>query len=46
MQLAQHKAGERCDDIVTTLIHADADGHRLTDAEFGMLVVRLAIAGP
>jgi cholest-4-en-3-one 26-monooxygenase len=47
MQLAARKAedpGPEGQDIVTTLIHADADGH-LSEAEFGMFVVTLAIAG-
>ena len=44
MQLAARKAEHPGDDIVTTLIDADADG-QLTDAEFGMFVVTLAIAG-
>jgi cholest-4-en-3-one 26-monooxygenase len=42
--LAARKAEHPGDDIVTTLIDADADG-QLTDAEFGMVVVTLAIAG-
>ncbi|KQH78356.1 steroid C27-monooxygenase [Mycobacterium gordonae] len=45
MQLAERRAAEPGDDIVTTLIRADPDGHRLTEAEFGMFVVTLAIAG-
>jgi cholest-4-en-3-one 26-monooxygenase len=45
MQLAARKAEEPGDDIVTTLIQADADGQRLSDAEFGMFVVTLGIAG-
>jgi cholest-4-en-3-one 26-monooxygenase len=44
MQLAARKAEDPGDDIVTTLIDADADG-QLSDAEFGMFVVTLAIAG-
>ena len=44
MQLAQRKAEEPGDDIVTTLIDADADG-QLTEAEFGMFVVTLTVAG-
>ncbi|GAC1400539.1 MAG: hypothetical protein NVSMB60_14170 [Mycobacterium sp.] len=44
MQLAERKAKDPGDDIVTTLIDADADG-QLSDAEFGMFVVTLAIAG-
>jgi cholest-4-en-3-one 26-monooxygenase len=45
MQLAARKAEEPGNDIVTTLIQADADGQRLSEAEFGMFVVTLAIAG-
>jgi cholest-4-en-3-one 26-monooxygenase len=44
MQLAARKAEHPGDDIVTTLTRADADGH-LSEAEFGMFVVTLAIAG-
>ena len=44
MQLAERKAKEPGEDIVTTLTRADEDGH-LSDAEFGMFVVTLAIAG-
>lgn len=45
MQLAARKAEEPSDDIVTTLIRADAEGQRLSEAEFGMFVVTLAVAG-
>jgi cholest-4-en-3-one 26-monooxygenase len=48
MQLAARKAeepGPKDRDIVTTLIKADADGQHLSDAEFGMFVVTLGIAG-
>ena len=45
MQLAARKAEEPGDDIVTTLIEADADGQGLSDAEFGMFVVTLGVAG-
>jgi len=45
MQLAARKRQEPGDDIVTTLIQADADGQRLSEAEFGMFVVTLGIAG-
>ncbi|MCV7090843.1 cytochrome P450 [Mycobacterium interjectum] len=44
-QLAARKAEDPGDDIVTTLVQADADGQRLSDAEFGMFVVTLGIAG-
>ena len=45
MQLAAHKREEPGDDIVTTLIQADAEGQGLSEAEFGMFVVTLAVAG-
>ncbi|OBB93936.1 cytochrome P450 [Mycobacterium sp. 852002-40037_SCH5390672] len=45
MQLAARKAEEPGNDIVTTLIQADAEGQRLSEAEFGMFVVTLAVAG-
>ena len=45
MQLAARKAEEPGDDIVTTLIQADADGQGLSEAEFGMFVVTFAVAG-
>jgi cholest-4-en-3-one 26-monooxygenase len=44
-QLAARKAEDPGDDIVTALVRADADGQRLSDAEFGMFVVTLAVAG-
>ncbi|PRC47744.1 steroid C27-monooxygenase, partial [Mycobacterium sp. ITM-2017-0098] len=44
MQLAARKAEDPGDDIVSTLVDADADG-QLTEAEFGMFVVTLTIAG-
>jgi cholest-4-en-3-one 26-monooxygenase len=44
MQLAARKKEEPGDDIVSTLIDSEADG-RLTDAEFGMFVVTLTVAG-
>jgi cholest-4-en-3-one 26-monooxygenase len=44
MQLAGRKAEHPGADIVSALIDADADG-QLTEAEFGMFVVTLTIAG-
>jgi cholest-4-en-3-one 26-monooxygenase len=44
MQLAARKKDEPGDDIVSTLIDSEADG-QLTDAEFGMFVVTLTVAG-
>lgn len=45
MGLAVRKAKEPGQDIVTTLIEADVDGHKLSDDEFGFFVVLLAVAG-
>ncbi len=45
MQLAAQKRAEPGDDIITTLIEADADGQGLSEAEFGMFMVTLAVAG-
>ena len=45
MQLAARKREEPGDDIVTTLIEADAEGQGLSEAEFGMFMVTLAVAG-
>jgi cholest-4-en-3-one 26-monooxygenase len=45
MQLAARKREEPGEDIVTTLIEADAEGQGLSEAEFGMFVVTLAVAG-
>jgi cholest-4-en-3-one 26-monooxygenase len=48
MQLAARKAeeaGPKDRDIVSTLIEADSEEQRLSDAEFGMFVVTLAVAG-
>jgi len=44
MRLAARKAEEPGDDIVSTLIDSEADG-QLTEAEFGMFVVTLTVAG-
>ena len=45
MQLAALKAKEPGHDIVTTLIEADVEGHKLSDDEFGFFVILLAVAG-
>jgi cholest-4-en-3-one 26-monooxygenase len=45
MQLAAMRAEHPGEDIVTKLIEADVDGHKLTDDEFGFFVVLLAVAG-
>jgi cholest-4-en-3-one 26-monooxygenase len=45
MQLAALRAKEPGDDIVTKLVQADVEGHKLSDDEFGFFVVLLAVAG-
>ncbi|MCV7226337.1 cytochrome P450 [Mycolicibacterium komossense] len=45
MQLAAVRAEQPGEDIVTKLIQADVDGHKLTDDEFGFFMVLLAVAG-
>jgi cholest-4-en-3-one 26-monooxygenase len=44
MELAAMKKAKPGEDIVSTLIDSEADG-QLTEAEFGMFVVTLAVAG-
>jgi cholest-4-en-3-one 26-monooxygenase len=45
MQLAARKAEHPGDDIVTKLIQADVDGHRMSDEEFGLFLVTLTVGG-
>ncbi|OBJ68772.1 cytochrome P450 [Mycobacterium sp. 1274756.6] len=45
MKLAEEKKKNPGADIVTTLVEADIDGEKLTEAEFGFFVVLLAVAG-
>ncbi|CAN5868492.1 cytochrome P450 [soil metagenome] len=45
MQLAAIRANEPGEDIVTKLIEADVDGHKLSDDEFGFFMILLAVAG-
>ncbi|CAN5555292.1 cytochrome P450 [soil metagenome] len=45
MKMAEERAKNPTDDIVTTLIEADIDGEKLSDDEFGFFVVMLAVAG-
>ncbi|MCW2687940.1 MAG: steroid C27-monooxygenase [Mycobacterium sp.] len=45
MELAAVRAEEPGPDIVTALIEADVDGHKLSDDEFGFFMVLLAVAG-
>jgi cholest-4-en-3-one 26-monooxygenase len=45
MKMAELKAKEPGDDIVTALINADVAGEKLTDDEFAFFVLMLAVAG-
>jgi cholest-4-en-3-one 26-monooxygenase len=45
MQMAADRAANPGPDIVTKLIEADVDGHKLSDDEFGFFVILLAVAG-
>ncbi|MGA9678344.1 MAG: cytochrome P450 [Mycobacterium sp.] len=45
MQMADIRAGNPGDDIVTRLLKADIDGEKLSDDEFGFFVLTLAVAG-
>lgn len=45
MEMADIKAKNPGDDIVTILVQADIDGEKLSDAEFGFFVLTLAVAG-
>ena len=45
MKMAEQRAKNPTEDIVTKLIEADIDGEKLSDDEFGFFVVMLAVAG-
>ncbi|OBG34654.1 cytochrome P450 [Mycobacterium sp. E3198] len=45
MQMAEARAENPGDDIVSTLLQADIDGEKLSDDEFGFFVMMLAVAG-
>ncbi|QUR65787.1 cytochrome P450 [Mycobacterium spongiae] len=45
MEMADIRTKNPGDDIVTTLLQADIDGEKLSDAEFGFFVLTLAVAG-
>ncbi|GAB2673312.1 cytochrome P450 [Saccharopolyspora gloriosae] len=45
MNMAEQRRGCPMDDIVTKLVNADVDGHKLNDDEFGFFVLLLAVAG-
>ncbi len=44
-QLGQDRLDHPRDDLVSTLMHADVEGQRLTPAEFGSFFILLAVAG-
>jgi cholest-4-en-3-one 26-monooxygenase len=45
MQMAAERSANPGDDLVTKLVNADVDGHKLSDDEFGFFVILLAVAG-
>ncbi len=45
MKMAELRAENPGDDIVSTLLQADIDGEKLSDDEFGFFVMMLAVAG-
>jgi cholest-4-en-3-one 26-monooxygenase len=45
MQMAAERTKNPGDDLVTKLVQADVDGHKLSDDEFGFFVILLAVAG-
>ena len=45
MQLAAERADKPGEDLVTKLVQADVEGHKLSDDELGFFVVVLAVAG-
>ncbi|MGH3596451.1 MAG: cytochrome P450, partial [Mycobacterium sp.] len=45
MQMAAEKTKDPGQDLVTTLVQADIDGHKLSEDEFGFFVILLAVAG-
>ncbi|KAA0095896.1 cytochrome P450 [Mycolicibacterium sp. P1-18] len=45
MQLAAERAGQPGEDLVTKLVQADVEGHKLSDDELGFFVILLAVAG-
>lgn len=45
MMMSVDRQASPRDDIVTKLVQADKDGHKLSDDEFGYFVILLAVAG-
>jgi cholest-4-en-3-one 26-monooxygenase len=45
MQLAAERADKPGEDLVTKLVQADVEGHKLSDDELGFFVILLSVAG-
>jgi cholest-4-en-3-one 26-monooxygenase len=45
MQLATERADKPGEDLVTKLVQADVEGHKLSDDELGFFMILLAVAG-
>ena len=45
MQMAADRTANPGDDLVTKLVQADVEGHKLSDDDFGFFVILLAVAG-
>ncbi|MCP9275215.1 cytochrome P450 [Mycolicibacterium arenosum] len=45
VELAKHRRAHPADDLMTAMVNAEVDGHRLTDEEMGAFMVLLASAG-
>jgi cholest-4-en-3-one 26-monooxygenase len=45
MEMAEDRKKSPQDDIITKLVHADMDGQKLGEDEFGYFVIMLAVAG-
>ncbi|KHO20595.1 cytochrome P450 [Mycolicibacterium setense] len=45
MQMAAERTKNPGEDLVSTLLQADVEGHKLSDDEFGFFVILLAVAG-
>lgn len=45
MHMAAERSATPGDDLVTKLVQADVEGHKLSDDEFGFFVILLAVAG-
>ena len=45
MAMAADRTANPRDDLVTKLVQADVEGHKLSDDEFGFFVILLAVAG-